>query len=92
VNAVTQARSVHFEPLGCYDIGARDAITVGMSEQIRSERIKKEPGHADVEQRERGDVRQQQQPPKSAPERAQAPTDGPSEVNRNPSSPWLGGG
>jgi hypothetical protein len=57
-----------------------------------AENVKREPGRTDVEQRERGDVRQQQQPPKAAPEKAQAPTDGPTDTNRNPSSPWLGGG
>jgi hypothetical protein len=57
------------------------------------ENVKKEPGHPDVEHRERGDVRQQQPSPKTEQDRSsETPQDDGPPANRNPSSPWLGGG
>ena len=59
-----------------------------------SECTKKEPGRADVTELDRGDPRQQGPVPKAKqePARSPGPDDGPPEANRNPSSPWLGGG
>ena len=59
------------------------------------ENVKKEPGRPDVEHRERGDVRQQEPSPKSDQDRTSetpTPEDDMPPANRNPSSPWLGGG